>query len=386
MLNKAYLMVPGPTCVPDRVLQAMHRPVINHRGPQYESLLRDITAKLQYVFQTKNEVLTFPSSGTGAMEAAIVNILSPGDKVLVVSIGVFGDRFAEITGRFGADVEKLDFPWGQAADPQVLATRLRADANHQIKAIFITHNETSTGVTNNIQELAAACAGHPALRVVDAVSSMGAVNLEMDAWGIDVVITGAQKALMIPPGLGFMALSERAWAANAASKMPKFYWDAQAMKKSLAKGQNPYTPPVSLLYGLQESLTLIEEEGLTNIFARHRLLAAGLRAGLKALGLQLLADDKAASPGVTAVLAPAGIEAKQIQKFMRDQYGITIAGGQKQLENKIFRIGHLGYAVPTDILVALAALEMTLVKLGADIELGAGVSAAQRVFIERVAQ
>lgn len=381
MLNKPYLMVPGPTSVPDRVLQAMHRPVINHRGPQYEDMFRDISTKLQQVFQTKNAVLTFPASGSGAMEAAVVNILSTGDKVLVVSIGVFGDRFAEIAKRFGADVEKLDFPWGQAADPEVLANRLRNDHAQQIKAVFITHNETSTGVTNNIAALAAACADHPALRVVDAVSSMGAVNLEMDAWGLDVVVTGSQKALMIPPGLGFMALSERAWAANAASTMPKFYWDAQAMKKSLGKGQNPYTPPVSLLYGLQESLTLIQEEGLANIFARHRLLAAGLRTGLKALGLELLADDNAASPGVTAVIAPAGIEAKQIQKMMREQYGITIAGGQKQLENKIFRIGHLGYAVPTDILVVLATLEMTLAKLGARVELGAGVRAAQTVFL-----
>ncbi|SDF03408.1 pyridoxal-phosphate-dependent aminotransferase family protein [Sporolituus thermophilus] len=382
MLQKPYLMVPGPTAVPERVLQAMHRPVINHRGPQYEALFRDVSDRLKTVFKTKQDVLTYPSAGTGMMEAAVVNILSPGDHVLVVSIGVFGDRFAEIAAKFGAVVEKLDFPWGEAADPQVLAERLAGDKEGRIKAVFLTHNETSTGVTNDVRALAAACKGHPALVVVDAVSSLGAVDLAMDEWGLDVVITGAQKALMLPPGLGFMALSERAWAACAQSTMPKFYWDAQAVKKALAKGQNPYTPPVSLLFGLAEALRLIEEEGLDNIFARHRLLATALRAGVRAMGLGLLADDKVASPGVTAVLPPAGIEAKKIQKTMRERFGITLAGGQKKLENQIFRIGHLGYVAETDILVTLATLEMTLTLLGHKVELGAGVRAAQIVILE----
>jgi len=384
MLKKPYLMIPGPTPVPDRVLQAMHRPVINHRGPEYEAMFRDVCCKLQQVFKTKNEVLTFPAAGTGAMEAAVVNILSPGDKVLVVSIGVFGDRFAEIAGRYGAKVEKLDFPWGEAAAPAVLADRLNKDKHKEIKAVFITHNETSTGVTNDIKELMAACGDHPALRVVDAVSSLGAINLETDAWGVDVVVTGAQKALMLPPGLAFMAMSERAWAANKASTMPRFYWDAQSVRKSLAKGQNPYTPPVSLIFGLQESLNLLLEEGLENIFARHRLLAVMVRAGLKALGLELLAADSVASSVVTAVKAPPGIDPKQIRKIMRERYGITLAGGHKHLEKEIFRIGHLGYVVPTDILVTLAALEMTLAELKFDVVLGSGVSAAQKILLAEV--
>ncbi|GAB6173765.1 alanine--glyoxylate aminotransferase family protein [Paradesulfitobacterium aromaticivorans] len=382
MLKKQYLMVPGPTAVPERVLQAMHRPMINHRGPQYEGMFRSISEGLKKVFKTENDVLTFPAAGTGAMEAALVNVLSPGDKVLAVSIGAFGDRFAEIAARHGAVVEKLDSEWGTAADPARLAERLAQDKAHEIKAILLTHNETSTGVTNDIQALAKARGKHPALVLVDAISGLAAINLEMDAWGLDVVVTGAQKALMIPPGLGFVAMNERAWAAQAEAKMPKFYWDAQNIKKSLAKWQNPYTPPVSLLYGLEESLKLMEEEGLENIFQRHQKLRDILRAGLKALNLSLLADDAVASAAVTAVLAPEGMEGKKIQKQMKDRFGITLAGGQKKLENKIVRIGHVGYVAETDILVTLACLEMALQTLGIPVEYGAAVKAAERVIME----
>ncbi|MCX7779937.1 MAG: alanine--glyoxylate aminotransferase family protein [Negativicutes bacterium] len=378
---KNYLMVPGPTTVPERVLQAMQRPVINHRGQQYETMLRDITAGLKRLFNTRHDVLAFPAAGTGTMEAAIVNLLSPGDKVLVVSVGVFGDRFAEIAARFGAAVEKLDFAWGEAACPQKLAARLAADAGHEIKAVFITQNETSTGVVNDIKALAAARGSHPALFIVDTVSSLGATEFFMDEWGIDAACAGSQKALMIPPGLAFLAMNERAWAACEKSAMPKFYWDAQAAKKSLAKWQNPYTPPVSLLFGLAEALKMIEEEGAANIFARHRLIAKALRAGLRAMGLRLLAGDAAASAGVTAVCAPEGIAVKDIRKVMRERYGITLAGGQKKLEDKIFRIGHLGYVAVTDILVTLSALEMALTELGMSLELGAGVRAAQQVIL-----
>jgi len=382
MLKKEYLMVPGPTTVPERVLQAMQRPVINHRGKQYETMFSTITAKLQRLFNTRHEVLTFPAAGTGSMEAAVVNLLSPGDKVLAVSIGVFGDRFGQIAAKFDAVVEKLEFPWGTAAAAEKLQERLKADQRHEIKAILITHNETSTGVTNDIKALAEARGNHPALLVIDAVSSLGAIELRMDEWGIDAVITGSQKALMIPPGLAFLAMNDRAWAAYEASAMPKFYWDAGDAKKALAKGQNPYTPPVSLLFGLEEALTLIEEEGIDNIIKRHCLLAKALRAGLKALGLELLAEDAVASTGVTAVYKPAGIETKDIQKIMRERFGITLAGGQKQLEGRIFRIGHLGYVAVTDILVTVAALEITLTELGIDVALGTGVSAVQWAIIK----
>ncbi|MHB1653911.1 MAG: pyridoxal-phosphate-dependent aminotransferase family protein [Desulfitobacteriaceae bacterium] len=382
MLNKPYLMVPGPTAVPERVLQAMHRPMINHRGPQYEEMFLRVTEGLKRIFKTTNDVLTFPAAGTGALEAAVVNILSPGDRVLSVSTGVFGDRFAEIAVRFGARVEKVECIWGEAVKPEVLGQRLAEDSGRDIKAILVTHNETSTGVTNNIKALAEARGDHPALILVDAISSLGAIDLDMDAWGLDVVITGSQKALMIPPGLGFIALNERAWAAQANAQMPKFYWDALAIKKSLAKGQNPYTPPVSLLFGLEESLRCIEEEGLENVFKRHITLREVLRAGLKVLELELLADDSAASATVTAVKVPEGIEGKRIQKLMREKYGITMAGGQKKLENKIFRVGHVGYVALTDILVTLATLEMVLMELGLPVKLGVSVGAAQRVIVE----
>ncbi len=384
MLKKPCLMIPGPTTVPERVLQAMHRPLINHRGPEYEAMFQKISLALGKVFQTDQPVLVYPSAGTGMMEAAVVNVLSPGDKVLAVSIGVFGDRLAEIATRFGMIVEKIAFPWGTMADPQVLASRLAEDSQHEIKAVLITHNETSTGVTNNLQALAAACSGHQALLIVDAVSSLGAVELKMDALHLDVVFTGAQKALMLPPGLGFLALSKRAWQAQAVSTSPKYYWDAALLKKSLAKWQNPYTPAVSLLYGLAESLAMIEEEGLAAIFHRHELIGQAMRAGVEALGLRLFAEQAAASNTVTAVVAPEGIAAKKIQSYMREVQGITLAGGQKQLENKIFRIGHLGYVVPTDGLLVIAALEMTLAALGMACPQGKGVTAVQDVLLQGI--
>lgn len=382
MLNKATLMIPGPTNVPERVLQAMNRPVINHRGPEYEALFQEICGKLQGVFQTTQSVYVYPAAGTGMMEAAVVNLLSPGDKVLVVSIGVFGDRLAEIAEKFGAEVEKLEFDWGCAADPLVLGARLAQDTKHEIKAVFMTHNETSTGVTNDIQALAAACGNHPALKIVDAVSSLAAIELKMDEWKLDAVFSGAQKALMLPPGLGFLAVSEKAQQAFQTSRMPKYYWDIARVAKSQAKWQNPYTPPVSLIFGLKESLTLIEEEGLAAIFARHQLLAKAVRAGVVALGLNLFAADGAASNGVTAVAVPQNVSAKFIQQTMRERFGISIAGGQQKLADKIFRIGHLGYVAPADVIWTLGALEMTLVTLKVPCTLGAGVKAAEEVLLQ----
>lgn len=382
MLNKPYLMVPGPTPVPDQVLAAMHRPMINHRGPQFAALFQEVNAGLKKVFRTDHDVLMFPSSGTGVMEAAVVNLFSPGDKVLAVSIGSFGDRFAEIATRFGLDVEKMEFPWGQAADPAQVAARLAQDTAGEIKAVLVTHNETSTGVVNDIAAISAARGRHPALLVVDAVSSLGAVRLEMDAWRLDVVLTSSQKALMLPPGLGFLALNDRAWQYAEQARLPRYYWDARQVKKSLDKGQNPYTPPVALLFGLAESLRLIQQEGLENIWARHVRLRDAMRQGLRALGCTLLAPDAVASPAVTAVLPPAGLAAKAVQQHLREHWGITVAGGQKKLENKIFRIGHLGYAAAMDVVVALAGLEMTLPALGAPVIWGAGVAAAEKTLQE----
>lgn len=381
MQQKAYLMVPGPTPVPERVQAAMHRPMINHRGPSYEAMFRDISARLKTLFHTDHDVLTYPCAGTGAMEAAIVNLFSPGDKVLVATIGVFGDRFAQIAAAHGLQVEVLAAKRGAAACPSALAARLAEDETGEIKGVIVTHNETSTGVTNDVRVLAKAKGRHPALFIVDAVSALGAIPMRMDEWGIDVVVTGSQKALMIPPGLAFLALNDRAWAACEKSTLPKYYWDAKKVKKSLDKGQNPYTPPVSLLFGLQESLVMIEEEGEAAIAARHVLLGQAVRAGVGALGLALFAEPEVASSVVTAVCVPDGVDGKALQKKMREAFGVTMAGGQQELEGKIFRIGHLGHVAAADVLVTLAMLEMALAEMGVAVSLGAGVAAAQQVFL-----
>ena len=375
-------MVPGPTPVPERVLNAMNVPMINHRGGGYESLFKSVIVDLKKVFNTQADILLYPAAGTGAMEASIVNLFSAGDKVLVVSIGVFGDRLAEIAISYGLAVEKMSFELGQAIAPEKLAMRLQADKDKEIKGILLTHNETSTGVTNDIENIIKVGGQHPAIKVVDAVSALGAIPMQMDKWGIDVVFAGSQKALMIPPGIGLVAFGPRAWAAYAQSTLPKYYWDAMKVKKSLEKWQNPYTPPVSLIFGLRESLNMIFEEGLDKIAKRHEILAKAVRAAAKALNLELLADEVVSSSVVTAIKAPVNVSAKDIQKHLREVYGITVAGGQKTLEGKIFRIGHLGYASMADVFVVISMLEMTLQTLGVQVELGAGVKAAQEVFLQ----
>lgn len=381
MLNKNFLLMPGPTPVPERVQLAMARSMINHRGAEFQAIFQNITEKMKKVFATSGDILIFPAAGTGAMEASIVNLFSTGDKVLVLSIGVFGDRLADIAKNYGLVVEKIDFERGTQICSAKVAEILAHDTKYSIKGILFTHNETSTGVSNDIEAIAKVCQQHPAIKVVDAVSALGAIPMKMDAWGIDVVFTGSQKALMLPPGLGLVAFNERAWQAYAHSNLPKFYWDAAKVKKSLAKYQTPYTPALSLLYGLEESLQMIEEEGLDNIANRHEILSEATRQGIKALGLKLFAQNGASSV-VTSVYAPEQIGGKAIQKHLREKYGIAIAGGQQNLENKIFRIGHLGYTTSTDIIVVIACLEMTLHELGLAVELGSGVRAVQQVLLQ----
>jgi aspartate aminotransferase-like enzyme len=353
--------------------------MINHRGPEFKALLEEVTEGLKQVFRTRNEIIIFPSAGTGAMEAAVANFVSPGEKVLVVSIGVFGERFAEIARRFGARVEKLDFTWGTAADPAALADAVKEDKKQEIKAVYVTHNETSTGVTNDLRSLRGALGDHPALFIVDAVSSLGAMELETDAWNVDVVVAGSQKSFMIPPGLSFLCLSPRAWEAAAGCTNARYYWDVEAARKSAAKGQTPYTPALPQITALAESLKMIATEGLETIFARHKRLREMVRQGARALALELLAPDEVASAAVTAILSPAGIEANTLRRVLRDKFNVVVAGGQRQLENKIFRIGHLGYVHDLDAIAVLAALEMALNLCGYQVELGQGVRAAQRV-------
>ena len=379
MDDKQYLMLPGPTPVPPQVLRALAKPMINHRGPEFKELFAELTAGLKEVYSTENDVLIFPSAGSGAMEAAVVNFISPGDKVLVVSIGNFGERFAEISRRFGAVVEKLDFPWGTAADPTALEERIKQDTNKEIKAVFVTHNETSTGVTNNLPALRKALGDHPALFIVDSVSGLGAMELETDAWNLDVVVAGSQKSFMIPPGLSFISVSKRAWEVAEKCTNARFYWDIAAARKYAEKGQTPYTPAIPQLTALAESLQMIKAEGLPNVIARHRRLRDMVRAGVRAMGLEPLADDLVASNAVTAITAPTGVEVDTMRRVLREKFHVIVAGGQSQLKGKIFRIGHLGYVQELDILAALAALEMSLVMCGYKVNLGQGIRAAQEI-------
>jgi len=377
-MKKHHLRIPGPTEVPERVLRAMQAPMLNHRGEEFINIFKEVSEGIKGVFQTKNDVLIFPSAGTGAMEAAVVNLFSPKDHILSFPNGVFSERFAQIAESFGAAVERIPVEWGKPVPPEIVRERLAKDINHEVKGILFTHNETSTGVLNDIKSLREAVGGHPAVILVDAISSLGAADLKTDEWDLDVVVTGSQKALMLPPGLGFVSISPRAWNRVEQSEMPKYYWDFKAAKKSLEKGQTPYTPAVSLIFALQESLELIKKEGLPNIFQRHLLISGALRAGIKALGMKLFVDDRWASPTVTSVDI-SGYEAQNLSKMLKSRFNITVAGGQEKLKNRIMRIGHLGYVDKMDIINVLAGLEMVLKDNGL---YGKGVKEAE-LFFER---
>ena len=357
------LRIPGPTPCPEEVLQAMTRQMVNHRGKEFGDLTQQITAKLKGFFQTKGDVFILTGAGTGGMEAAIVNTLSPGDKVLAVSIGVFGDRFAEIAEVFGAEVTRLSFEWGQSADPNAVRQALEKDAS--IKAVLLTHNETSTGVTNDLANLTAVVKAFDKLLLVDAISGLGSIDLPTDVWQCDVVITGSQKGWMVPPGLTMLSVSEKAWQAHSQAKMPRYYWDFARARSFLEKGgQTPWTPAVSVFYALATALEMMEQEGLPNIFARHARVAKEAREGVKSLGLSLFADESVASNTVTAVRVPEGVDGKKLVQILREENGVVLAGGQKSLEGKIFRIGHLGWVNEADIQDVIAALRVALPKVG----------------------
>jgi aspartate aminotransferase-like enzyme len=357
--------------------------MINHRGPEYEALQSEIIENLKKVFKTSNPVIVFPSAGTGAMEAAIVNFLSPGDKVICASIGVFGDRFASIAKAFGAEVVKLDFEWGKAIDPDRLKECL--DENPDAKALLMTHNETSTGVTNDLREIKEAIGDREILWIVDAISSLVAIDLPTDELGVDVVIGGSQKAFMIPPGLSFLCLSERALEMTESAKMPRFYFDVKSMLKYMERNQTPYTPALPQLFALREALRQILEEGLENVQRRHQLVGEAIRRGVKATGLRLFGDEKYASNTVTAIYNPEGIDGRKLRSLLRTKFGVVLAGGQGAVQNAIFRIGHLGYVDAIDALVALSALEMGLKMMGYPVELGKAVKEAEE-FIAREVQ
>jgi aspartate aminotransferase-like enzyme len=382
MENKNMLMIPGPTPVPEAVLLAMAKHPIGHRTGDFSQVIAELTENLQWLHQTTGDVLMITASGTGAMEAGIINFLSPGDRVLVGDNGKFGERWAKVGKAFGLNVDVIKAEWGKPLDKEIFKAKLEEDREKTIKAVIITHSETSTGVLNDLEAINQAVKAHgEALIIVDAVTSLGAFNLPIDEWGLDVVGSGSQKGYMIPPGLAFVSVSQKAWKAYETAKIPRFYLDLGKYKKATDENSSPFTPPVNLMYGLQAALQMMKREGLESIFARHQRLTRATRAGMKGLGLPLFAPDYAASTAITAV-APTVVDAEKIRSTLRKKFDIAVAGGQDHLKGKIFRIGHLGFASDRDILTVIAAIEATLLELGYDgVTAGAGVAAAASVLV-----
>ncbi|MDD4908942.1 MAG: alanine--glyoxylate aminotransferase family protein [Candidatus Omnitrophica bacterium] len=378
-MRKNYLLTPGPTPLPPEVRAAMARPIIHHRTPQFQAVLKEAAEGLRYVFQSKNDIFILASSGTGAMEAAVINILSCGDTALVVQGGKFGERWTEICQAYGINAEVLDVEWGKAVDPAELEKRLKA--NPKIKAVFTTLCETSTGVVNDIAACGRLVKDTPAVLVVDAISGLGAIDLKADEWSCDVVVSGSQKGLMLPPGLGFISVSPKAAKLIEGSKSPRYYFDLRKAKKAFDKTDTPFTPAITLIIALNEALKMIKQEGLDAVFARHRKLADATRQAAKALGLELFAPE-AGSDVVTSVKVPAGIDGEKLVKTMRDTYGVTIAGGQAELKGKIFRFAHMGFIEEFDIIAGISCLEKVLAQMGYKFQMGAGVKAAEEIFLK----
>jgi aspartate aminotransferase-like enzyme len=382
MDNKLMLMIPGPTPVPEQVLLAMTKHPMGHRSGEFSAIMAEVTENLKWLHQTQNDVLILAASGTGAMEAGIINFLSQGDKVLVGNNGKFGERWGKVARAYGLEVQEITAEWGKPLDPGAFKAALEADSDKQIKAVIITHSETSTGVLNDLETINSYVKAHgEALIMVDAVTSLGACSVPVDAWGLDVVASGSQKGYMIPPGLAFVSVSAKAWKAYETATLPKFYLDLGPYRKTAAKNSTPFTPPVNLFFALQAALKMMQKEGLEAVFARHDRQRRATRAAMKALNLPLFGADDCASPAITAVM-PQQVEAEQIRSIMKKQFDIALAGGQDDLKGKIFRIGHLGFVCDRDILTAVAALEGTLNHLGyTQFNSGDGVKAASEILL-----
>ncbi len=379
-MEKKYLFSPGPTMLPPEVLLKMAEPIMHHREPEFEKIFAEIRDGLKYLFQTKNEVLIFTSSGTGAMEGAVSNILSKGDKALIVRGGKFGERWGEICKAYGIEFIPVDVEWGKAVNPEQIQKALKS--NLSVRAVYTQASETSTGVRHPIPEIAEIVKRYEeTVLVVDAITGIGVFNLPMDAWGIDVLISGSQKALMLPPGLAFAALSDKAWKLVERSDLPKYYFDFRKELKSSKKNQSSYTPAISLFVGLREALRLIQKEGREGVFQRHERLATATRAAVKALGLELYAPDSP-SNAVTAVKVPGGIDGERLKDLFFEKFGITVAEGQDRAKGKIIRIAHLGYYERLDMVMVISALEMLLKEMGHKFELGTGVKAAEEILMK----
>jgi serine---pyruvate transaminase len=386
VFSKDYLMTAGPTPLPPEVSQVMAEPILYHRAPAFIEIYERVLEGLKKVFQTESEVLTFAASGTGAMESAVANLVAPGDRVLVASCGKFGERWAELGEAYGADVHHHQVEWGRRVEPEDLEQGLQA-AGGDVRVVYTTHSETSTGVLNDVAALSEIAHRHGALIAIDAVSALGVVDLQTDAWDLDVVASGSQKALMCPPGLGFAAVSERALEAAREARARgarNYYFDWEKTVKGQRKrpADSPFTPAVTLFRALDVALSLIERETLRGVFERHAVLGRAAREAVKAMGLELFGPEDENANVVTAVRVPEGVDGAAVPKLMRDRYRVTIAGGQSQLKGKIVRVAHCGYYGAFDIVSTAAALEMALRELGADVSLGSGVAAAQQVFLE----
>ena len=368
MKDKTFLMIPGPTPVPERVLLEIAKHPMGHRSTEFSKVLESVYGNLKYVFQTKNDVIVYTASGTGVMDSALSNLVNEGDKVLCLVIGNFSRRLAKIAKGLGADVEIIEVEAGKAINPQTLKERLDKDVNKEIKFVTLIHNETSTGVTNDVKTLVSLIKAHGAISIVDGVTSVGAIECKMDEWGIDVLFSGSQKGFMIPPGLSFLAAflaaSEKAWEVHKQCKRPDFYFNWTTNRKSVLENSTAFTPAVSLISGLKVSLEMIKEEGIENIVARHSKIAKGLRAALKAIGLKLFVeDDSIASTTITAILPPEGISVPDIRKVLKNDYDIVVANGQNELKDKIFRMGTLGFVSERDAITAVGSLEAALLNL-----------------------
>ena len=378
MPEKRYLLTPGPTPVPPPVVAAMSEPIIAHRGSDFRRLAGAVLTRLGEVFRTRHDVLLFTSSGTGAMESSVANLCSPGDRVVSVSAGHFGERWNGIAAAYGCDVQPLRYAWGETPSADDLSAHLRDLGGARV--VFLTHSETSTGVVCDLETLAEAARSAGALVVVDAVSSLGAVPVETDEWALDAVVTGSQKALMTPPGLAVVSVSPAAWEACARASSPRFYFDWQRARKAQERPQTPFTPAISIVMGLNAALEMLLAEGLESVFDRHRRLGRACREGVKAMGLELFSPDDDRSAVVTAIRMPDGIDGQEVVQAVRDRLGVSLAGGQGELQGKVVRVGHIGYVDVFDVVTALAALELALAEAGADVERGAGPARALEVF------
>ena len=375
---KQYLLSPGPTPIPNEVLTAMAGTMIHHRTPQFAKVFNEAREGLKPLFGTKSDVLILTSSGTGAMEAAVCNLFSPGEKILVINGGKFGERWLKIAKAFGLEPIEIKVEWGKAVKVEAVEKQLKAHPD--IQGVLIQASETSTTTLHPVREIAQITRRGPLL-LVDGVTAVGVLPVPVDEWGVDALVTGSQKALMLPPGLGFVALSDRAWKRTESAKLPRFYFDLRAERKSQQQGTSAYTPAVSLVFGLRASLQLMRQEGLEQMYARHERLARATRAAATALGLKLLAPEDP-SPAATGILVPESVNSDKLLDYLRDRMGITFAEGQDQLQGKVIRIAHLGHIGSFDVLVAIGALEMALKKFGVPVKLGRGVAAAQEILME----